>query len=200
MDKKIFNFNEARKIEICDKRLFDIEDAFKNIMIAMDLNIFDESLVDTPKRVAKMFVNEIFEGLFKPEPKFTVFTNNDKYNQIITNSATVFSMCEHHFVPIQMRVHIGYIPNKYYCGISKLVRVAEWFAHRPQVQERLTEQIADYINKKLKPKGVMVVIEGIHFCEVMRGVKKIDANMKTSALRGVFKHKETRDEFMRLIK
>jgi len=178
----------------------EIEKHFREIMKIMDLDLNDDSLKETPRRVAKMYINELFEGLYTKEPKFTVFNNFEKYDQIITNSAIIFSNCEHHFVPIKMRVHIGYIPNKKACGISKLIRIAEWYAHRPQVQERLTQQIANYLMKKLNPKGVMIVIEGEHMCEQMRGIKKVNSIMKTSAIKGVFKKKEVRDEFMSLIK
>jgi GTP cyclohydrolase I len=178
----------------------NIEQNFKELMLNLNLNLEDESLKETPCRVAKMYVNEIFEGLFTTEPKFTVFNNFENYDQIITNSATIFSTCEHHFVPIKMRIHIGYVPGKKCCGISKLIRVAEWFAHRPQVQERLTQQIANYLMEKLEPQGVMVVIEGEHMCEQMRGIKKVDSIMKTSAIKGCFSNKETRDEFMELIR
>ena len=198
--------NEKRKLMIKNLKLPPeykkevIERNFKKIMETMDLDLTNDSLKETPKRVAKMYVTELFEGLFKPEPRFTTFNNFEKYDQIITNSATIFSTCEHHFVPIKMRIHIGYVPNKIACGISKLIRVAEWYAHRPQVQERLTQQIANYLQEKLKPKGVMVVIEGEHMCEQMRGIKKVDSVMRTSAIKGVFKKKEPRDEFMALIR
>ena len=168
-------------------------------MTSLGLDVTDDSIKDTPSRVCKMYVNELFEGLYSPEPVITEFNNTENYNEIISNSFTIYSLCEHHFVPIECKVHIGYIPDKKICGISKLIRISEWFAHRPQIQERLTIQIVDFIENKLEVKGAIVFIEGRHFCEIMRGVKKIDSVMRTSAIRGVFFKDEVKQEFFKLI-
>jgi len=181
------------------KKITALSNKFAEFLKELGLDLANDSLKDTPKRVARMFYNELFEGLYKPEPRIRLFENHNNYDQIITNSATIFSTCEHHFVPIKMKVHIGYIPNGKICGISKLIRIAEWFAHRPQVQEKLTQQIADFLNEKLNPQGVMVVIEGEHFCEQMRGIKKIDSVMRTSAFKGCFEELAVRNEFFKLI-
>jgi GTP cyclohydrolase I len=149
-----------------------------------------EGLLDTPNRVAKMY-EELFSGLDKStEPKVTLFKNTEHYDEMICETnLEFFSHCEHHLVPFFGKVHIGYIPKKdgYYVGLSKLARIVDYFAHRPQVQERLTCQVADWIMKTLKPVGCIVVVEAEHMCMSMRGVKKPRHLTTTSALRGAMR-------------
>ena len=163
-----------------------------------------EGLKDTPRRVAKMYA-EIFSGLDNAnEPKVTLFKNAEHYDEmVIETNVEFFSSCEHHLVPFFGRVHIGYIPkpNGKYVGLSKLARIVDYYAHRPQVQERLTCQIADWIEKNLNPLGVIVVVEAEHLCMSMRGVKKPRHQTVTSALRGVMrKNPHAKGEFLALLK
>ena len=160
-------------------------------------NLFDEeSLQNTPDRF-KRFLEEWNDN---KEFRFTKF-KNEGYNQmIILRDIDFYSLCTHHALPFYGRVYIGYIPDKEICGISKLARVVDKFASQPQLQERMTQQIADFIDKELKPQGVMVIIEGIHLCMRMRGIKKQNSVMTTSAIKGVFEQESTRDEFLKLAK
>lgn len=161
-----------------------------------------EGLLDTPKRVVKSW-KELFAG-YKMDPKKILGTTFDaeKYDQIvICKNIELFSTCEHHMLPFVGKVHIGYVPGKRVVGLSKLARLADCFARRLQIQERLTDQIANTLNDVLKPKGVMVVLEAKHFCMCARGVGKQHSSMVTSSTIGVFrKEKAARDEFMSLIK
>lgn len=171
-------------------------------------NVLREGIIDSPKRVAKMYT-EIFDG-YNIQPEYFLKKTFDKEldgedvniqnGMVIVKDIDFFSHCEHHLVPFFGKVHIGYIPKNRVVGLSKLVRVVNAYAHRLQVQERLTEQIADIINKELETEGVMVVIEAIHLCMVMRGVKNPSAKTITSCVRGVFENFQTRNEFLHLIK
>ena len=159
-------------------------------------SLFDEeSKRNTPKRI------ERFKKEWKKNQnfKFTIFDNPGYDQMIILKDIDFYSLCEHHLLPFYGKIHIGYIPNKKICGISKLARTVDKFASKPQLQERLTQEIADYIEKKLKPQGVIVIVEGIHLCMRMRGIKKDNAVMITSAIRGSFKNLETRQEFFALL-
>lgn len=161
-----------------------------------------EGLLDTPRRVADMF-EEIFAGLHQdPAEHFKVMFNEDHREMILVRDIPLYSMCEHHLVPFIGRAHIAYIPGKdgRICGLSKLARVVDVFARRPQVQERLTSQIAEEIVKHLDPAGVIVVIEAEHLCMSMRGVRKPGTTTTTSAVRGVFQTSAaTRAEALSLI-
>lgn len=168
-----------------------------------------EGIIDTPNRVAKMY-KEVFDGYnMKPEKFLSkTFDKEISYNtDNVTNNGIVvvkdidfFSHCEHHMVPFYGKVHIGYIPQDRVVGLSKLVRVTNAYAHRLQVQERLTEQIANCINDNLNCQGVIVVAEAVHLCMVMRGVKNNSASTVTSCVRGLFADNiEARKEFFRLI-
>lgn len=160
-----------------------------------------EGLLETPDRIAKMY-EEIFEGLGKDakeilEKTFTVDSND----LVLEKDITYFSMCEHHLVPFYGKAHIAYIPNGRVAGLSKLARTVELYAKKPQLQERLTSEIADAIMKYLDAKGVMVVIEGEHMCMTMRGVKKPGTKTLTTTYRGVFKEdSDLKSEVMNLIK
>jgi len=161
----------------------------------------DANLVDTDKRVAKMYL-EIFSGLDEgTRPKLTTFPNEEHYTAMVMEKEIPFySMCAHHFVPFYGHGHIAYIPNERIVGLSKLPRLLEFYAKRPQLQERLTEQVAAVLEDELKPQGVMVVIEARHLCVEMRGVKKPGAVTVTSAIRGIFLEKAVREEFLDLLR
>ncbi len=161
-----------------------------------------EGLVDTPKRIAEMYA-ELFVGLdMNPKEELAVGYELGHREMVIVKDIPFYSMCEHHLLPFYGTVHIGYIPDVdgRVVGISKLARVVEIIARRPQVQERMTTEIADTIMDGLKPSGVAVIIKAEHLCMVMRGVKKPGSNIITSAIRGAFRSKaETRAEFFSLL-
>ncbi len=161
----------------------------------------DPNLVDTDRRVAKMYL-DIFSGLDDGNrPKMTTFPNEERYTAMVMEKEIPFySMCSHHFIPFYGHGHIAYIPNEKIVGLSKLPRLLEFFARRPQLQERLTEQVARVLEEELKPLGVMVVIEARHLCVEMRGIKKPGAVTVTSAIRGIFMQKAVREEFLDLLR
>ncbi len=161
----------------------------------------DANLVDTDVRVARMYL-EIFSGLDSGNrPRLTTFPNDEHYSAMVMEKDIPFySMCAHHFVPFYGHGHIAYIPNERIVGLSKLPRLLEFYARRPQLQERLTEQVASTLEEELKPQGVMVVVEARHLCVEMRGVKKPGAMTVTSAIRGIFLQKAVREEFLDLLR
>jgi GTP cyclohydrolase IA len=162
-----------------------------------------EGLRETPRRVADMYA-EIFSGIdADPAEHFAVTFSENHQEMVLVRDIPLYSVCEHHLVPFLGRAHVAYIPGKdgRICGLSKLARVVDVFAKRPQVQERMTSQIADTIVEHLRPQGVMVVIEAEHLCMSMRGVQKPGATTTTSAVRGIFQtNAATRSEAMSLIK
>lgn len=159
-----------------------------------------EGLVETPRRVAKMYA-EIFSGLaVDPRTFLDVGFEEGHDEMVILKDIPFYSMCEHHFMPFHGVAHVGYIPDGRVVGISKIARVVEAYARRPQLQERLTGQIADCIMECLQPDGVAVVVEAEHLCMTMRGVKKPGSKVVTSAMRGHFRHRQvTRGEFLSLV-
>lgn len=178
-----------------------IEEAVKMILEAIGENPGREGLIDTPKRVANMY-EEIFSGLdCNPKEFLEVFFTEYHDELVLVKDIPLYSMCEHHLLPFYGKAHVAYIPKGgKVIGISKLARVAEGYAKRPQLQERLTSQIADCIKDTLKPYGVMVVIEAEHMCMTMRGIRKPGALTVTSAVRGIFETRsETRAELLSLI-
>ena len=180
-----------------------IEKAFTTVMETLGLDLTDDSLIDTPKRVAKMYVNEIFWGL-KPEnfPKCTVIENKMGYDEmVVEKDITLMSNCEHHFVTIDGKAHVAYIPKDKVLGLSKLNRIVEYFARRPQVQERIAEQVYHALAFILGTEDVAVVIEGVHYCVKSRGVEDHSSYTVTAKLGGCFKNEpDCRAEFMSLIK
>lgn len=179
-----------------------IQKAVKEMLIAIGEDPRREGLRETPARVARMYA-EIFSGIAKdPSKEINIFHNEDNEEMIMVKDIPFYSMCEHHLVPFIGKAHIVYIPKKgRITGLSKLVRVLEAFAKRPQVQERLTSQIADTLMKKVQPHGVLVIIEAEHLCMSMRGVKKPGSVTTTSAVRGVLrKNPATRAEALALLK
>lgn len=170
------------------------------MMRELNLDLEDANFAETPERVAKMYL-EMFHGLREgAEPKVTTFPNDgDYHHMVIEKEIPFYSMCAHHFVPFYGHAHIAYIPGDTIVGLSKLPRILEFYAKRPQLQERLTEQVAEFLWGKLAPQGVMVVIEARHLCVEMRGVKKSGALTTTSALRGCFTDRKVREEFLALL-
>ncbi len=178
-----------------------IEKAIREILIAIGEDPRREGIKDTPKRVAAMYA-EIFSGLQKdPGKEIKIFKQAEHEELVLVKDIPFYSICEHHLVPFAGKAHVAYIPRKgRVTGLSKLVRVVEGFAKRPQVQERLTSQIADTLMQKLNPLGVLVIIEAEHLCMSMRGVKKPGTITTTSAVRGVLKtNASTRSEALSLI-
>ncbi len=184
--------NKAEKTEI-------IEKSFRVIMETLGLDLNDDSLSETPHRLARMYVNEIFRGLDNHNfPKMTTIQNKMGYDQmIVVQNIEVMSTCEHHFQPIQGLATVAYIPQKKVIGLSKINRIVDFFARRPQVQERLTKQIADCLQLVLETECVAVHINAKHFCVIARGIQDTHSTTATSDLRGHFKTKvETRKEFL----
>ena len=179
-----------------------IERAVAQILEAIGEDPKKKDLLDTPKRVAEMY-EEIFSGIAQdPEGELEVILDQKHHEIVLLKGIPLYSVCEHHLLPFIGRAHIAYIPKQgRVTGLSKLARVVDILAKRPQVQERLTTQIAEIIMSKLKPLGVMVVIEAEHLCMSMRGVKKPGTLTVTSAVRGIFKeNQKTRSETLALIK
>lgn len=175
---------------------------FEKIMEVLGLDTNDQSLKDTPNRVAKMFVNESFKGLKKDNfPDITVFENNYGYEEmLLEKDITLYTYCEHHFVPIIGKVHVAYIPNKHVIGLSKINRLVEYYSKRPQVQERLTIEIANGLQEVLKTESVAVYIEADHLCVASRGIKDTNSVTSTSHFMGRFREKELRKEFLSSIR
>lgn len=180
-----------------------IEKAVFNIIQAIGENTQRSALLETPRRVAEMY-EEVFSGL-KEDPKLELEVGFEESHRemVILRDIPFYSMCEHHLLPFYGRAHVGYIPNNNgrVVGASKIARVVDILAKRPQIQERLTTQIADTIMEALRPEGVAVVVEAEHLCMTMRGIKKPGSNVITSAMRGLFRQKAvTRSEFLTLVK
>ncbi|MBI2839423.1 MAG: GTP cyclohydrolase I FolE [Acidobacteria bacterium] len=173
---------------------------FLEIIKALGLDLDDQNISDTHKRVARLYL-EMFQGLEDGnEPHITTFPNKEKYSSMVfVKDIPFYSMCSHHFVPFYGKAHMGYIPKDRILGISKLARVLEFYAKRPQLQERLTEQCVGYLWNCLQPLGAIVVVEAHHLCMEMRGVKKPGSITITSAIRGCFEDKAVREEFLDLL-
>lgn len=175
---------------------------FKEIMCILGMNPDDESLKKTPQRVAKMYVKEIFSGL-NPfnKPALTLFDNNYKYGEmVIEKNITLYSYCEHHFVPIIGKAHVAYIPNGKVIGLSKINRLVQYYAKRPQVQERLTIQIVGALKDVLHSADVAIIIDAVHHCVSCRGVKDTNSSTTTSHYSGKFKQDTKKIEFISFIK
>jgi GTP cyclohydrolase I len=170
-------------------------------MDILGLDLTDDSLRGTPKRVAKMYVKEIFNGLNPAnKPKMALFENKYKYNEmLVEKNISFYSNCEHHFVPIMGKAHIAYISNGTVVGLSKLNRLVDYFAKRPQVQERLTMQIAKELQKDLGTEDVAVLIDAKHLCVASRGVEDDTSSTVTAFYGGKFKDEKVREEFLRYL-
>ncbi len=189
-----FEKSNSEKIEI-------IQNHFKIIMDELGLDLNDDSLKGTPSRVAKMFVNEIFKGLDPiNKPKISLFENKYNYNKmLIEKNINLRTTCEHHFLPITGRAHVTYISSGKVIGLSKLNRIVNYFAERPQVQERLTTQIYNELTKVLNTESVMVVIEAKHMCVSSRGIKDDSSTTITEMYGGDFSIYNKRNEFYKLL-
>ena len=184
------------------EKIDKIEKHFDEIVTILGLDLKDDSLIDTPKRVAKMYVNEIFWGLdYDAFPKATVVENKMNYNEmIVERNISVQSNCEHHFVVIDGLATVAYVPEKNVLGLSKINRIVEYFCKRPQIQERLTEQIYHALSYILETDNVAVMIDAQHYCVKSRGVEDTGSSTITSRLGGNFKnYPEVRAEFLSLI-
>ena len=183
------------------EKIDKIQDNFNQILDTLGLDRRDDSITDTPKRIAKMYVNEIFWGLnYEAFPKATVVENKMKYNEmVVVKDISVQSNCEHHFVVIDGLAAVAYVPHKKVLGLSKINRIVEYFAKRPQIQERLTEQIYHALSFILETEDVAVMIDAQHYCVKSRGVEDTGSSTVTSRLGGGFKsdHK-ARAEFLAL--
>jgi len=189
-----FDLSDKEKMAI-------IEDRFHDIMETLGLDLSDDSLRGTPHRVAKMFVHEIFYGLNPAnKPRVSVFENKFKYGEmLVERNINLNSFCEHHFLPIVGKAHVAYISSGEVIGLSKINRIVDYFARRPQVQERLTVQIAAELKKALKTNDVAVVIDAKHMCVSCRGIQDESSTTVTAEYSGKFKEKATRDEFLRYL-
>ena len=189
-----FELDDELKIELIEKH-------FKEIMQILGLDLSDDSLKGTPNRVAKMYVKEIFSGLNPANaPEVKLFVNKYQYkNMLVEKSISFHSLCEHHFVPIVGKAHVAYIPNGQVVGLSKLNRIVRYFARRPQVQERMTIQIANMLKESLGTNDVAVIIEADHMCVASRGVQDVTSNTITSEYSGKFLDVKTREEFIKYI-
>lgn len=184
---------------LVEEQIAEISSKFRQIMDILNLDVRDDSLADTPDRVGKMFAKEIFSGLnYNNFPKCTTVDNKMGYDEmVIEKNITCISACEHHFVTIDQKCHIAYIPKSKVLGLSKLNRIAKFFAQRPQIQERFTEQVYHALCLILDTEDVAVVTEGRHFCVAQRGVEDQTSTTTTSKLGGRFKvDPSCRAEFM----
>lgn len=185
-----------------EEKIAGIAEHFHEIMQLLGLDLTDDSLKGTPNRVAKMYVQEWFRGLDpKHRPDVKLFDNRYGYQQmLVEKDITVFSCCEHHFVPIMGKAHVAYLPGEHVVGLSKLNRVVQYYARRPQVQERLTRQIAEELKHSLRTESVAVLIEADHLCVMSRGVNDTGSSTLTAEYGGLFKDDQAlRAEFLRMV-
>ncbi|MCF8403118.1 MAG: GTP cyclohydrolase I FolE [Bacteroidales bacterium] len=194
MREDAFMLTDEDKVEI-------IEGHFKQIMLTLGLDLNDDSLQGTPHRVAKMYVREIFNGLNPAnKPKISVFDNKFKYNQmLVEKNINLNSSCEHHFLPIMGKAHVAYISTGQVIGLSKINRIVDYYAKRPQVQERLTVQIANELKKILNTNDVAIVIEAKHMCVSSRGIQDESSTTVTAEYTGKFKDEDTKQEFLKYL-
>jgi GTP cyclohydrolase I len=189
-----FEIDDELKVELIQKH-------FREIMLILGLDLNDDSLKGTPNRVAKMFVKEIFCGL-NPDnkPKVRLFENKFRYNEmLIEKDITFYSNCEHHFVPIIGKAHVAYYSSGKIIGLSKINRIVQYYSRRPQVQERLTVQIANELKETLKTEDVAVVLDALHLCVSSRGVNDVNSRTVTAHYSGKFKKKNVKNEFLKLL-
>src|SRR5210317_478009 len=194
MRKDAFKLSNEEKIDI-------IKDDVRHIMETLGLDLSDDSLKGTPNRVAKMFVKEIFGGLDPDKkPSASTFDNKYKYGEmLVEKNITVYSTCEHHLLPIVGKAHIAYISNGSVVGLSKMNRIVDYFAKRPQVQERLNIQIVRELQKVLGTEDVACVIDAKHLCVNSRGIRDIESSTVTAEYGGAFKEAATRKEFINFL-
>ena len=185
-----------------DQKIQKIKKDVENILITLGMDLTDDSLKGTPNRVAKMFVKEIFGGLNPAKkPSASTFENGYKYGEmLVEKNITLYSTCEHHLLPIIGKAHVAYVSKGRVIGLSKINRIVEYYAKRPQVQERLTMQIVQELQKALNTEDVACVIDAKHLCVNSRGIGDIESSTVTSEFGGKFKEEQTRREFLDYIK
>lgn len=190
-----FEINDDVKIELIQKH-------FREIMFLLGLDLRDDSLNGTPHRVAQMYVKEVFSGLNPAnKPRIKLFNNKYQYNEmLIEKDITLYSYCEHHFVPIIGKAHVAYISKGKVIGLSKINRLVQYYAKRPQVQERLTNQIAEGLKDALQSEDVAVIVDAIHLCVSSRGVQDISSSTITANYSGAFQKAKRKEEFLNLIR
>ncbi len=195
MRKDAFELTDEQKIELIKKDV-------SNILTTLGMDLTDDSMKGTPNRVAKMFVKEIFGGLNpSKKPSSSTFENGYKYGEmLVEKNITLYSTCEHHLLPIVGRAHVAYISSGKVIGLSKMNRIVDYFAKRPQVQERLTMQIVKELQKALNTEDVACVIDAKHLCVNSRGIRDIESSTVTSEFGGKFKDEKVRREFLDYIK
>ena len=191
MREDAFDMSDEEKISVIEKH-------FEKIMHALGLDLTDDSLRGTPKRVAKMYVKELFKGLDeKNKPSMSTFENKYNYNQmLVEKNITLYSNCEHHFLPIVGKAHVAYIPNGRVIGLSKINRIVDYYARRPQVQERLALQILNEMKRALHTEDVAVYIDAEHMCVSSRGVQDQSSSTVSVEYSGKFKEENTKNEFL----
>lgn len=189
-----FELDDELKVELIEKH-------FREIMNIMGLDLTDDSLAGTPQRVAKMYIQEVFSGLNPAnKPKVKLFNNTYKYDQmLVEKNITFYSNCEHHFVPIIGKAHVAYVSSGKVIGLSKINRIVQYFSKRPQVQERLTVQIANELREILETEDVAVVMDATHLCVSSRGIQDVQSKTVTSQFYGKFKEDSARQEFFKYL-
>ncbi len=194
MRKDAFVLSAEEKVNL-------IEEKFADILHILGMDLTDDSLSGTPRRVAKMYVNEIFQGLLpENKPQAKLFDNKYRYGQmLVEKNITVHSYCEHHLVPILGKAHVAYISSGKVIGLSKINRLVRYFAKRPQVQERLTEQIGEELKRALQTEDVAVYIDAEHMCVATRGVEDCASSTVTVHYSGKFKEESYRNEYLKII-
>jgi len=185
-----------------EEKISRIQESVKDILFTLGMDLEDDSIQGTPKRVAKAFVNELFMGLNpKNKPVPSTFDNNYSYGEmLVEKNIVVYSTCEHHLLPIIGRAHVAYISDGKVIGLSKMNRIVEYFAKRPQVQERLTMQVVQAMQEALGVEDVACVIDAKHLCVNSRGIKDIESSTVTAEFGGKFKERDTKNEFLNYIK
>jgi GTP cyclohydrolase IA len=180
----------------------EVEWQVRELLKSLELDLTDPNLEDSPKRIAKMFIDELFAGLYNDAPlkKITTFPNTEKYDQmIVTGPIVVKSLCSHHFLPFIGECYVGYIPKDKLLGLSKFSRVVHHFMRRPQIQEGLTEEISNYLFDTMNPAGCGVWINAQHLCMTVRGVNEPNSSMTTMSLKGTFSKPNVKEEFIQYI-
>ena len=203
MTTKIFgNGNKVLTDEEKTLKKQQLKELFEKMFDIMDIDREkDHNTKDTPSRMAKMYIDELMEGNYSEPPKITTFPNEKSMDEmVISGPIKLDSLCSHHILPIAGNAFIGYIPGEKVIGISKFSRIVRYFSRRLQIQEEMTQQIADYIEQLMEPKGLIVVVKARHYCEIARGVREENIYMITSSVKGSFKHNPaSRKEFFDLI-
>lgn len=201
MEKIQANGNKVLSKEDRAVKKQELEKVFTDFLNVLDYDMdTDPNIKDTPKRMAKMWMDELLEGNYCEPPKITVFPNEQKYDQIVVSGPIkVDSVCSHHGITISGQCWVGYMPGDKVIGISKFSRIVRYFSRRMQLQEAMTQQVAEYVENLMQPRGVIVMMKCKHYCEIARGVREENILMTTSAVKGVFRELTAKQEFFNLI-